>query len=340
MTDQTSSRTEVGTPARAADLDLFKTMLVWGMITAHCIQLLAFRPKPAAMAISDVVNLITFSGFLFAFGWGLGLSRDAPKTWWARLKPVLLLGLATWVSEFAYLVLVDRAKVTPDLVWNILSFSRLYGWSEFLASFFVLYAVIAVARPWLIAVGERWYLVVPAAIACLLATSIVVSRDIPLLATLIGTTNFASFPLVPYLPWFLLGIFYARNPAHPRAADWVLATIATALFALWAAYYGEYPGRFPPTVLWIVGAALPLLLYLTVARLIGRRVAIPPVLLGTGRHVLAALLVSNLLIFGLRYLAGYRLGQWWWTPILAVAIIAIVTLWAWILDLRRAGQPR
>jgi hypothetical protein len=56
--------------------------------------------------------------------------------------------------------------------------------------------------------------------------------------------------------------------------------------------------------------------------------------------VLAALLVSNLIIFGLRYLVGFRLGQWWWTPILAISIIAAVTLWAWVLDVRTARQAR
>jgi hypothetical protein len=92
--------------------------------------------------------------------------------------------------------------------------------------------------------------------------------------------------------------------------------------------------------LWIVGPALILMLYLVVARFVGRRVRIPRVLLGTGRHVLAALLVSNLIIFGLRYAVGFRLGQWWWTPILAISIIATVTLWAWVLDLRKARQAR
>jgi hypothetical protein len=93
-------------------------------------------------------------------------------------------------------------------------------------------------------------------------------------------------------------------------------------------------------VLWIVGPALVLMLYLLVARTIARRVRIPVILLGIGRHVLAALLVSNLIIFGLRYLIGFRLGQWWWTPILAVSIIAFVTLWAWALDVRKARQAR
>ena len=337
---QSFSQTGVGAPGRAADLDLFKTMLVWGMITAHCIQLLAFRSQAAALVVSEVVNLITFSGFMFAFGWGLGLSRGTPKTWGARLKPVLLLGLATWVSEFAFMALVDKARFTPELIWNILSFSRLYGWSEFLASFFVLYLVIAVARPALISIGERWYLLVPAVLACFAATWIVVSRDIPLLATIVGTTNFASFPLLPYLPWFLLGIFYARNPSHPHAADWVLAATATGLCALWTGYYGEYPGRFPPTILWVAGPALLLLLYVVIARFVARRIRIPPVVLGTGRHVLAALLVSNLIIFSLRYVFGYRLGQWWWTPILAGSIIVAVTAWAWMLDAWRMRQAR
>jgi hypothetical protein len=51
------------------------------MITAHCIQLLAFRPKPAAGTISDVVNLITLSGFLLAFGLGIGLSKGQAESW-------------------------------------------------------------------------------------------------------------------------------------------------------------------------------------------------------------------------------------------------------------------
>ena len=84
-----------------------------------------------------------------------------------------------------------------------------------------------------------------------------------------------------------------------------------------------------------MGPALILLLYFVVARFVGRRVRIPSVLLGTGRHVLAALLVSNVIIFGLRNLVGFRLGQWWWTPILATSIIALVTLWAWVLDWRK-----
>ncbi|WP_323014092.1 hypothetical protein [Devosia sp.] len=325
---------QVGVPPRAADLDLFKTLLVCGMIAAHCIQLLVFRPSLPAAIVSETVNFITFSGFLFAFGLGLGLSRSGPKSWALRLKPVAMLLLATWSSEIAFILLVDKKPLLPEL-WNVLTLSRLYGWSEFLASFAVLYAVIALARPWLIALASRWYLLVPAVILCLLATNIVVSLDIPLLATLVGTENFASFPLLPYLPWFLIGIFFARNRTYPALLDWALTCLATGACVFFLIQTGNGPERFPPAALWIAGPALALLVYFSFTRWLARSVPLPLVLLATGRHVLAALLVSNLVIFSLRFLFGFSLGKGWAPLALIIAIIAATTLWAALLDQRR-----
>jgi len=331
---------QVGAPARAADLDLFKTLLVCGMIAAHCIQLLVFRPALPAAIVSETVNFITFSGFLFAFGLGLGLSRGKSKSWGLRLRPVAMLVLATWASEIAFILLVDKKPLRPEL-WNLLTLSRLYGWSEFLASFAVLYALIAVARPALIAMGRRWYLLVPAVLLCLLATNFVVSLDVPLLATLVGTENFASFPLLPYLPWFLIGIFCARNRTYPALIDWTLACAATGACVFFLVQTGNWPERFPPAALWIAGPALVLLVYFSLARWLARRVSLPPLLLAPGRHVLAALLVSNFIIFSLRHLFGFSLGQGWEPLAVIIAIIAATTLWAALLErppvMRRAA---
>ena len=79
-----ASQTQIEAGGRSADLDIFKTMLVWGMITAHCIQLLAFHPKPPAETISVLINLIPFSGFMFAFSYGVGLSKRS-KGWRQRM---------------------------------------------------------------------------------------------------------------------------------------------------------------------------------------------------------------------------------------------------------------
>jgi len=88
----------------------------------------------------------------------------------------------------------------------------------------------------------------------------------------------------------------------------------------------------------VAGAALPLLIYLVVARGLAR-LNVPTVLLQPGRHVLAALLLSNLMIFGLRWWQGYRLGAWWWTPILALGLIAVVTVWCALLDWQKTRRP-
>src|SRR5206468_3619827 len=101
------------------------------------------------------------------------------KGWARRLRPVLLLLVATWVSELAFEVLVDKKPLTPDLLLPLFTLSRLYGWSEFLASFTVLYLIIAVARPLLVAIGSSWLLLVIATLACLASTYVVSSQDIP-----------------------------------------------------------------------------------------------------------------------------------------------------------------
>ena len=332
-----TAQTQIGAGGRSADLDIFKTMLVWGMITAHCIQLLAFHPKPPAETISVFMNLITFSGFMFAFGYGVGLSTRT-KGWGQRLWPVLLLVLATWVSELAFEVLVDRKPLTTDLLIPLLTLSRLYGWSEFLASFTVLYLIIAVARPVLVALGSNRLLLAVAIAACFASTFVVVSQDIPAMATIFGTLTFASFPVLEYLPWFLVGVAFARRPQLPGWIEWALAAIGTGVFVsfVWR-NGGELPERFPPSTIWVVGAALPLMIYLLIARGLAR-LPIPTVLLQPGRHVLAALLVSNLTIFALRWWQGYRLGAWWWTPILAIGLIVLVTLWCALLDAWRTHR--
>lgn len=322
------------TGGRSADLDLFKTLLIWGMISAHCIQLLAFRPGAAAQVISTFINLISFSGFMFAFGLGVGLSKR-DKSWGQRLWPVVLLLAATFVSEIAFNFLVDRKPLNADLLVPLFTMSRLYGWSEFLASFAVLYLLIALIRPVLVSIATRWPLLIVAIAACFASTWLVVDFDVPLIATIVGTTRFASFPLLAYLPWFLVGIAFGRDRARPAWFDWALGLIGTAAFCYFVYRYGgELPGRFPPTILWVVGAALPILIYLAASRGLAR-LPLPHWLSAPGRHVLAALIVSNLAIFGIRYFYGFGLGKWWWTPILAAALIAVVTAWSVMLDTRK-----
>ena len=318
-------------PSRLSELDLFKSLLVVGMIATHVLQLLSRQMPPWTDRFAEFINLVTFSGFLLAMGIGLGLARSRPRSWWSRLLPVLMLLVATYVSSFAFALLVDRERLTADLVVDVLTLRRLFGWSEFLATFFMLYVLIAVARPVLVWVGSRLPALIAASALCLASCWLVVDQQLPLVATVVGTTQFASFPLLPYLPWFLVGI--ALGQAGGKVTVWhVVAAVAGTGWLIWGVVQtGELPGRFPPTPAWIVGPALALLAYFVLAQVVARRMAVPDWLVVPGRHVLSFLIVSNLAIFALRNLLGRPVANVaTWLALTVVILAAIGVGWiAW-----------
>lgn len=313
--------------ARSAWLDLSKTMLVVGMVTVHVLQLLSLSMPVWTERVSEFVNLITFSGFLLAMGIGVGLLMGAPQGWARRLRPVVMLLGAAYASSLGFALLVDRAPLTVELVLDVVSMRRLFGWSEFLASFFMLYLIIAVARPVLVWVAERPLALAVVSAACFAATLVTMDQGWPLTATLVGTTRFASFPLIPYLPWFLVGIALGRAGEVLTVWHWIGAAVATGwlVWSLWQT--GQLPGRFPPTVLWIVGPALVLMGYVAVAQGLGQ-LRLPDWVSLPGRHVLSYLLVSNLTIFAVRNLMGKPVRSVVaWLAVSAVLLVAIGVGW-------------
>jgi hypothetical protein len=316
---------------RSAALDLLKTMLVAGMISAHVVQLISEEPPEGAWLWAEVVNLVTFSGFLLAFGIGVGLSGARRRSWGERLWPVGLLLGAVWASSFGYLLLVEQEAMTWGLAQTVLTTRVLYGWSEFLMSFLVLYLVIAVARPWLVAVGTnpRWLVV--ACVLGLASTMVTTERFWPLVGGVIGHEGYPNFPVLAYGPWFLVGVHLGARGRRIEAADLVLGAALTGAFGIWVWQHGgRWPERFPPSVPWVIGPGLVLAGYVWLAERVAHRV--PEVLLGAGRHVLASLVVSNLAIFGARHLWGFPVRGGWAIAAAALAAVAGVTLWAAALD--------
>ena len=117
-----------------------------------------------------------------------------------RTRPVVLLLLAVWVSSFGYLLLVEREAITRGLAQNVLTMRVLYGWSEFLTTFLVLYLLIAVARPLLLALGTHPRWLVAASVLGLASTMVTTDRFLPLAGGVIGHEAYPNFPLLAYLP--------------------------------------------------------------------------------------------------------------------------------------------
>lgn len=299
-------------------------MLVVGMVAIHVFQLLG-RSMPAWVdRLAEGINLITFSGFLLAMGMGVGMGSERERGFLERLRPVVLLLLAAWISAFAFALLVDRTPLTWGLALDVLSFRRLFGWSEFLASFFMLYLLLALFRPLILRMALDPLAFGLAVALSFASTWIVVDLWLPASATLMGTTLFASFPLLPYLPWFLVGIRLGRSGVKLGWAHWALAALCSGPFAFQVQQTGALPGRFPPTVLWVIGPAMVLALYWVLARLLAARM--PKMLLLPGRHVLSYLLVSNLLIFSARRVWGRPITEvetWLGSAVCVLVVIGV-----------------
>ena len=252
--------------------------------------------------------------------------------------PVLKMLTAVYASSFGFLLLVEREPLDGWLVREVLTTEVLFGWSEFLTTFLVLYLLLAVARPVFVWVGTRPRWLIAASVAGLASTMVTTGAYWPLIGGLVSHLGYPNFPLLPYLPWFLIGVHLGARGRGVDGADLAVGAAATGAFLLFAWQEGRWPERFPPSVLWIVGPGLALGLYLWACERLGPRV--PPVLLAAGRHVLVSLVLSNLAIFAVRYLWGFPVAGGWAILGASLGLFAGVTLWGALLDrLSRRSPP-
>lgn len=331
---------------RERAIDLFKGLLVIGMVYCHTLQFFSDQQiYPNGQHVIDIVNLITFSGFVFSFGYVSQLAyyakpfrQAAPRMLLTALKTLI----AFYVSGAAYRLFIDGRLLSWDNIRPILLADDMPGWSEFLISFTYLMVLGLVLFVPLKRLAERKWIGFAAAGVLLLATQIPYgSIHATQLGPLIGTRDFASFPVVQYFPYYLIGMLFAR---HRIAWDWkVLAGAAVAsvlFFWRWLSADGRVlPERFPPSVWWIIGPALLLYGYYLLSRQM-EKIPRPFAIVETmGRNVLGYLVLSNVLIFSLKsnqpnYLVTALDGLW-----MALVILAAVSFVMWIVTKPPRSRP-
>ncbi|MGO4370540.1 acyltransferase family protein [Paenibacillus sp. MCAF20] len=324
---------------RERAIDLFKGLLVLGMVYCHTLQFFSDGELyPNGRPFIEIINLITFSGFVFSFGYVSQLAyyskpfrQAAPRMLVAAVKTLA----AFYVSGMAFRVFIDGREASWSTLKPILLIRDMPGWSEFLISFTYL-MIIGLA----LFVPLRW-LASRKAIGFGISGLMLVFTFIPYgsihvmqLGPLIGTRDFASFPVLQYLPYYIIGILFAK---HRITWDWrvfVAALIATGGFVWrWLSVDGQpLPERFPPSVWWIAGPALLMYGYYGLARLMERYPFPFTLFEAMGRNVLSYLVMSNVLIFALKSSQQQKLlvgaGEGFW---LACVIVAIVTFCVWII---------
>jgi hypothetical protein len=322
---------------RERSIDIFKGLLVLGMVYCHTLQFFS-DPQiyPNAQRIIDVVNLITFSGFVFSFGYVSQLAyyskpfkQAAPRLLMTALKTLI----AFYVSGIAFRLFIDGKELEWGSIKPILLLNDMPGWSEFLSSFTYLMIVgliLFLPLRWL---AERKWMGFTVAGVLLITTYFPYgSIHATQLAPLIGTRDFASFPVVQYFPYYLIGMLFARYRIVWEWRVLTVATVATGVF-LWkwlSADKNVLPERFPPSIGWIIGPALILYGYYLLSRLMERYPTPFVPLEAMGRNVLWFLVMSNVLIFALKssqdYFSVSTLSGLW----VAIGLLAVVGYGVWI----------
>lgn len=295
---------------RARRIDILKGILTLQMILAHCIQFYVDLGRDqTALYLSEYINLTTFSGFLFCFGYASGLSYFG-KEWREAagrlLRNALRLLCGFYVSSFCYVIFVERIPLRLDLALEILLLKRLAGWSEFLFSFALIMLLECILFP-LFTEKCKWGLPVMAVISIL--TCLLPHREAgSIIGSLIGGMGGTYFPVIPYGLYLLAGIWFSRKQMGFRKLIFALAcsgTIWHTIDYVWIS--GGQPSRFPLSFSYLVGAALFVYLYYLLAMAIERKEILPVrYLADVGKNSLFYLLLSNLVVFSVTATKFYR----------------------------------
>ncbi|HBI72399.1 MAG TPA: hypothetical protein DDY59_04330 [Lachnospiraceae bacterium] len=286
-------------------IDCQKGILTLLMLLCHCIQFFGEESRPVQGFLVDYINLTTFSGFYFCFGYvnyKAYFSKDFTHAVKRMLKNAGKLLIAFYISEIAFYALFENKIFKIDLLGDVLLIRSYAGWSEFLISF----AGILILGLLLFPVFKKMRLGIFALFgaisiaACFLPYE---KQTVPQLALLIGSEKYITYPCVQYMVYFAFGVLLSRM-------EWVFhkfvllgCGIASLPVIGFYILKRDLPGRFPPSWIYITGAFLFIYLYYLLCHWLtarkNMRIAgiVSAYLSEVGANSLFYLLISNLLIF-------------------------------------------
>lgn len=326
---------------RDYSVDYFKGILVIGMVYAHVLQFFSdITIFPSVQYSTQFFNLITFSGFVFCFGYVCQLAYYS-KPFKRIYRKMLFTGLkvltAFYISGLAFQLFVGNQPLDIETIMPIILLQIIPGWSEFLISF-ALFILIGLALfrcfVWL---SDRPYIFWTVTIIILLTTWIDYGQiNSTYLGLLIGTTHFPTFPVLQYMPYYLIGIYFAKYKIGFQRKYFLISMIGTLAFIFYLMTNEMHlPERFPPSIYWIVGSTFILYIYYVISRLLAKYEKGFGLLQTMGENVLFYLLISNIFIFSLdSKLTLFIVGPWKGL-LLTIFMLLVITYFITIISLRR-----
>lgn len=293
---------------RNREIDWGKGLLIVFMVFCHVLQFFGRVSEDSVQYwIVFCVNAVAFSAFTFAYGRSIQLAyleKPFKSVGFKMLRSALRAYIAFVISGAAYRVLVEGKDFSFPVVRQVAILKSFPGWSEFLISF-ALYGVLALIlflplRKLLenkIAFWIVWGLSFSGVWVPYARISNV------RIAMLIGGTQYSFFPILQYLPYFLMGMYISKYGMRKKLLYVLGAAVLTGAALARTLLVGE-PSRFPPSIWWILLAWLPIAAaHIALSALAGKAgertiKALRP-LAGMGANSLFYLLASNLVLFAI-----------------------------------------
>lgn len=291
---------------RRREIDILKGILTVTMILCHSIQFFGVEKDLIQGMLVNVINLTTFSGFIFCFGY-VGELAYFQKSWGKAAKKmgknILRILIAFYLSGIAYVALVEGKIFRTDFIREVLFLKKYPGWSEFLVSFSAMLLLGILCYPLFKKVDGKililWVLLSGG--LCFLPYDKISNSW---MALFVGSRHFVTFPVLQYSFFFAAGIWFCRNKIRWK---WQLLVLCACLeIPCFYCYMttGYLPERFPVSVQYLFGGCLFVYLYYLLACFLEKlQIGLVKKAIGyferVGAESLYYLLFSNLLIFAL-----------------------------------------
>ncbi|MBR5287455.1 MAG: hypothetical protein IKU34_02555 [Clostridia bacterium] len=247
---------------RDRSIDTGRGLLVLMMVYGHVMQFFGDASLfPLTDTLINIINLTVFPTFVFYFGATAVLAYlDKPykRALPGMAKTTLRSLVAFYLSGIGYRILREKKPFAVGTVRKILWLEDIPGWSEFLVSFALYSLLLIVAFKGLQWLSHRPLAALAVGAACLAASILVPYGAVKpaWLQLIIGGRDFACFPIVQYMPYFLAGMIFARGGRAMHLRLLAIAAVCSAAGIAAAVIDGGLPGRFPPQWSWIVLPAL------------------------------------------------------------------------------------
>ena len=310
---------------RYKEIDVLKGLLVVGMVFAHCLQFFILRSRYdfTAWAISEFIGLVTFSGFMFSFGfvcWHAYIKKpfkDAAKSLTVNIFKILA---AFYISSFAFRIFIESMPLNQHRIMEMLFIRRLAGWSEFILSFAGVLLLVLAFHTLMKKAGNKLPYVIGAIalVACLIPFRV----SEPLVALFVGQADFPVFAVLPYSLYFAGGILFAQKDLRFNIKCLLISLAGGAYFVIIYIVSGGMPSRFPLSLAYLVGGMPLVYLYYLLARWLAK-FKLSSVLQTIGANALFYLLLHNIFIFTIRGVPFFR-STMQFTVIIFIIIMCMI----------------